>query len=143
MLATLQGAGAATIITIFGCGGDRDREKRPVMGKVAAQYSSLVILTTDNARSEDPVTIIREIEKGVLEQGFFLQPPGVPKKNAENVVWIIEDRRTAICRGIAYARKGDVVLIAGKGHETWQDIGGQKQHFDDREEAVMALQKCA
>ncbi len=114
------------IFTVFGCGGDRDRTKRPVMGEIATKLSHHVILTSDNPRTEDPLAILREIESGI------------EAKNYE----IIADRRLAIESAIARASKGDVVLIAGKGHEDYQIIGREKRHFDDREEARRALGVC-
>ncbi len=113
------------IITVFGCGGDRDRTKRRPMGEIAAEYSDLVIITSDNPRNEDPLKIIEEIEIGVR------------KKNSGYKV--ISDRREAIYHAIGKAGKNDVVIIAGKGHETYQLVGGNKFHFDDREVALEAL----
>lgn len=113
------------IISVFGCGGDRDRTKRKPMGEIAGAYSDLVIITSDNPRNEDPLKIIAEIEVGVKEKG----------KRYE----VIPDRREAIGRAIADARSNDVVIIAGKGHENYQIIGGDKFHFDDREVAAEAL----
>lgn len=113
------------IITVFGCGGDRDRSKRVPMGRVAGEYSDKVIITSDNPRNEAPLKIIEEIEVGVKE------------KNSEYE--IMPDRREAIYRGVAAARANDVVIIAGKGHENYQIVGGDKFHFDDCEVAVEAL----
>lgn len=109
------------IITIFGAGGDRDKTKRPLMAAEAAKYSDLVIATSDNPRTEDPQMILNDVIKGF--EGF-----NVP---FENYV----DREEAIKRAIDLAQKDDIVLIAGKGHETYQIIGKEKQHFDDREMA--------
>jgi UDP-N-acetylmuramoyl-L-alanyl-D-glutamate--2,6-diaminopimelate ligase len=109
------------IICVFGCGGDRDRRKRPIMGSIAAEKSDLAIVTSDNPRSEEPEAIINEILAGIDPQ----------KHDYEVVV----DRKQAIQRAMERARPGDVVLIAGKGHETYQIIQGQKSHFDDREVA--------
>jgi len=107
------------ILTVFGCGGDRDRTKRPVMGEIATRLSDFVYLTSDNPRTEDPQQILGEIEKGIRTKNFK----------------IIPDRRSAIREAISSAKSGDIVLIAGKGHEDYQIIGTQKFHFDDREEA--------
>jgi UDP-N-acetylmuramoyl-L-alanyl-D-glutamate--2,6-diaminopimelate ligase len=137
VLSTLADAGAQDIITIFGCGGDRDREKRPVMGRVAAAYSSRVILTTDNPRSEHPDDIARAIEHGVREAGWAAAADAADLPRHAYV--ICHDRRRAIQAGIGLARPGDVVVIAGKGHETYQLSGGNKTPFDDREEARRAL----
>lgn len=115
------------IITVFGCGGDRDRTKRRPMGEVAGEYSDLVIITSDNPRGEDPLRIISEIEVGVKD------------KNAAYEV--ISDRRDAIYRAVSQAAADDVVIIAGKGHETYQIVGGEKYHFDDREVAAEAIER--
>jgi UDP-N-acetylmuramyl-tripeptide synthetase len=117
------------IITVFGCGGDRDKTKRKPMGKVAGQNSDLVIITSDNPRTEDPVKIIEQIEEGL--------------KETDCLYFVVSDRREAIYRAIARAKPGDVVLIAGKGHETYQIVGNDKFHFDDREEALDALRKIS
>ena len=115
------------IITIFGCGGDRDKTKRQPMGEVAGKNSDLVIITSDNPRTEDPLRIIHEIELGI-------KPTNCPYLT-------ISDRREAIYQAIAKAKPNDVVLIAGKGHETYQIIGAEKYHFDDREIAGEALER--
>ena len=116
------------IITVFGCGGDRDRSKRPLMGKSAAHLSDWVILTSDNPRSEDPEKIILDIEIGIRNSD---------KKNYE----IIEDREKAVRQAIAMAEENDIVLLAGKGHETYQIYKDKTIHFDDREIAAEALRK--
>ncbi len=115
------------IITVFGCGGDRDRTKRPIMGRIAAKLSDMVITTSDNPRTEDPEAILTEIEAGVAET--------IGKKVHEKVT----DRREAIYLAISLAQAGDTVIIAGKGHEDYQIIGTEKIHFDDREVAREAL----
>lgn len=115
------------IITIFGGGGDRDKTKRQPMGRVAGELSDVVIITSDNPRNEDPLKIISEIEIGVKEKTEEYE--------------IISDRRDAIFRGVNLAKSGDVVIIAGKGHENYQLIGGDKFHFDDREVAAEALKR--
>jgi len=107
------------IITVFGCGGDRDRGKRPIMGRISTELSDFTIITSDNPRSEDPEAIIREIESGVVGKNYTK----------------ITDRREAIRAALKMAQKGDGVLIAGKGHENYQIIGDKKIHFDDREVA--------
>jgi len=136
VLNTLRDTGARRIITVFGCGGDRDREKRPVMGGVAARLSSTVIITSDNPRSEEPEAIIRQVESGVVAQGQSL----FDVSNADGSgYYVISDRRQAIAKAIGMAGSGYVVLIAGKGHEDYQLIGGTKLHFDDREEARRIL----
>jgi UDP-N-acetylmuramoyl-L-alanyl-D-glutamate--2,6-diaminopimelate ligase len=114
------------VITVFGCGGDRDRTKRVPMGRVAGENSDLVFITSDNPRTEDPLSIISEIEAGVI---------------STNVEYhAISDRRDAIFRAVRAARAGDVVIIAGKGHENYQIIGNEKFHFDDREAALDAIE---
>jgi UDP-N-acetylmuramoyl-L-alanyl-D-glutamate--2,6-diaminopimelate ligase len=116
------------VITVIGCGGDRDRGKRPKMGNVASLYSRLSILTSDNPRSEAPLSIIREMEDGIAAR---------PDRSVE----VIPDRSEAIARAIFSARSGDAVVIAGKGHETYQIIGKTRLPFDDRECARRALLK--
>ncbi|MDI6736255.1 MAG: UDP-N-acetylmuramyl-tripeptide synthetase [bacterium] len=105
------------IITVFGCGGNRDREKRPQMGDISTRLSEHTIITTDNPRNEDPEEIIKEIEAGIQTKLYE----------------VIIDREQAITRALRDAREGDLVLIAGKGHETYQIFGDEKIHFDDRE----------
>ena len=122
VLMAIQGGGR--IWTVFGCGGDRDRSKRPVMGEIAARLSHHVILTSDNPRSEDPRAILSEIEAGMDTRTNFE---------------VIPDRRAAIEHAIQAAAPGDIILIAGKGNEDYQLIGSEKRHFDDREEARRAL----
>ena len=117
------------IITVFGCGGDRDKTKRIPMGRVAGENSDIAIITSDNPRTEDPLEIIREIEVGVKESGTDYE--------------ILPDRRDAIFRGAALAKPSDVIIIAGKGHENYQIVGNDKFHFDDREVAQEALTRIA
>jgi len=125
VLRAARGLGAGRVIVVFGAGGDRDRGKRPLMGKVAAQHADLAIVTSDNPRSEDPLAIIRDV----------LQGTGVD-------IEIDPDRRSAIRRAVEIAEAGDVVVIAGKGHEQGQEISGSVHPFDDRavvREALAAL----
>ncbi|HEY4185828.1 MAG TPA: UDP-N-acetylmuramoyl-L-alanyl-D-glutamate--2,6-diaminopimelate ligase [Polyangia bacterium] len=133
----LVGAGAR-MITMFGCGGDRDRTKRPLMGEVAARDSDLAIVTSDNPRTEAPGSIVDMILEGVRRQP---SPPieAAALSTAERGVCAIVDRRAAIRATITAARAGDVVLLAGKGHEDYQIVGTEKLHFDDREEARSAF----
>jgi UDP-N-acetylmuramoyl-L-alanyl-D-glutamate--2,6-diaminopimelate ligase len=129
LLNTLKTARELTsgkLITVFGCGGDRDKTKRAPMGEVAGSHSDLVIVTSDNPRTENPLQIISEIEVGLQ------------KTNSQYLV--ISDRREAIHQAIAKAKLNDVVLIAGKGHETYQIVSNNKFHFDDREIAREALE---
>ncbi len=129
LLNTLQTARQLTngrIICVFGCGGDRDRTKRSPMGRIAGEFSDLVVITSDNPRTEDPIRIIEEIEAGIKETGTEYA--------------VVADRREAIFRAISKAGTGDVVLIAGKGHENYQIIGDEKFDFDDRKVASEALE---
>ena len=126
VLETLRSVFDKKIITVFGCGGNRDKGKREDMGRIAALYSDFVIITSDNPRSEDPLSIMRQIEKGVKEirdSGYLLEVK----------------REEAIKRAIKIAQKEDVVLIAGKGHENYQIIGDKKIPFDDRAVAKKIL----
>jgi UDP-N-acetylmuramoyl-L-alanyl-D-glutamate--2,6-diaminopimelate ligase len=116
------------LIVVFGCGGDRDRTKRPLMGKLAIKLADTVIITDDNPRSEQSESILAMIVEGVL--------PYDPQATHHAA---IPDRATAIRSAIGMATPGDVVLIAGKGHETYQEIHGRRTHFDDVEEASLAL----
>jgi UDP-N-acetylmuramoyl-L-alanyl-D-glutamate--2,6-diaminopimelate ligase len=128
------------IITVFGCGGDRDRGKRPLMGKAATTWSDIAILTSDNPRTEDPLSIIAEIEKGMGGNSARKVLPGALKRNtAEKSYAVIPDRREAIEKAVALAGNSDIVLIAGKGHEDYQIIGEKRIPFDDRHVAREAL----
>lgn len=122
---TLRELEPTRLITVFGCGGDRDRGKRPLMAAAAARHSDACLITSDNPRSEQPEAILREIEAGIGR---------VPSRT-------VADRREAIRLAIHAAEPGDIVLIAGKGHETYQDFGSHRSHFDDREEARRALRE--
>ncbi|MFH1562402.1 MAG: UDP-N-acetylmuramyl-tripeptide synthetase [Nitrospirota bacterium] len=117
------------IITVFGCGGDRDREKRPQMGEISTTLSDYTIITTDNPRNEDPQEIIKEIEGGIKNRSDKSYMTYKTYQTYEIVI----DREQAITMALSYAKKGDLVLIAGKGHETYQIFGDKKIHFDDRE----------
>jgi UDP-N-acetylmuramoyl-L-alanyl-D-glutamate--2,6-diaminopimelate ligase len=110
------------MITVFGCGGDRDRSKRPLMGREAALFSDLVIVTSDNPRTEDPEAIIDEILPGFEEVGY-------PKDR----IFRIASREEALQKALEIARRGDLVLVAGKGHEDYQVLGTKKVHFSDQE----------
>ena len=116
------------LTVVFGCGGDRDRSKRPKMGRVAAGLADRVIVTSDNPRSERPMEILKEIVSGIKSKTEFD---------------IIEDRREAIGVAIASARKDDVILVAGKGHETVQIVGDKRRSFDDRLVSREALESLA
>jgi len=140
VLATISELKTDRIITIFGCGGDRDKGKRPVMGEIAARYSDLAIVTSDNPRTEDPKEILKDVRAGILplslrEYTIEELAGGVREKGFA----MIESRREAVRAAILTARPGDIVLLAGKGHEDYQIVGTRKLHFDDREEAAEAL----
>jgi UDP-N-acetylmuramoyl-L-alanyl-D-glutamate--2,6-diaminopimelate ligase len=121
---------------LFGCGGDRDATKRPRMARVAQEWADVLYITSDNPRTEDPQSIIDQIRAGLTTH----KPGG--KARARQIYEQL-DRRTAIEQVIGDAQAGDVVLLAGKGHENYQIIGTQKRHFDDAEEAARVLQSRA
>jgi UDP-N-acetylmuramoyl-L-alanyl-D-glutamate--2,6-diaminopimelate ligase len=136
----LQQVRSGRLIVVFGCGGDRDRGKRPIMGRVAAQGSDFTVITSDNPRTEDPLKIIEEIEEGVRSTGRKkYEIPGLSNGWAGPGYAVIPDRREAIRAAILSALPGDAVLIAGKGHENYQIQGDRRLHFDDREEAEETL----
>ncbi len=122
------------LITVFGCGGDRDKGKRREMGYVAGEKSDLIIITSDNPRTEDPAVIVRQIEKGVRESGLDKLEEQTEELREPGYVIDI-DRGNAIRRAVEIAGKDDLVLIAGKGHEDYQIIGKEKRYFDDRKTA--------
>lgn len=115
------------VICVFGCGGDRDPFKRPMMGEISGKLADFTVITSDNPRTEDPAQIISQIEEGI--------------KKTKGEYKIFQNRKKAIEYAIRRARKNDIVVIAGKGHETYQEINGVKNHFDDREVAVEILKK--
>lgn len=133
-LASIKAVSRGRIITVFGCGGNRDKLKRPQMGSIAARMSDVTIVTSDNPRDEDPLEIIKDIEAGVMEIG------GVEKYddpaslvNGHKGYSLIPDRREAIMKAVECARNGDTILVAGKGHEDYQIVKGQRLRFDDIE----------
>ncbi len=134
LLEAASGFTPQKMITLFGCGGDRDKGKRPLMGKAAIELSDYVIVTSDNPRTEDPERIIEEVERGIKDA------MNATNRKASGYK-IIADRRSAISEAINMAEKGDLVVIAGKGHECYQITGNKKNHFDDREEAREAIRK--
>jgi UDP-N-acetylmuramoyl-L-alanyl-D-glutamate--2,6-diaminopimelate ligase len=143
VLASVTSPAPRAVLTVFGCGGDRDRGKRPMMGRIAAELSTSLIITSDNPRRENPDAIIEEIEAGVL-------PTGLPKRNLDDHPdagqrWyaVERDRGKAIRAAVASTRPGDVVLIAGKGHETYQLVGSEVLHFDDVEQVTEAFRRQA
>ena len=119
------------IITVFGCGGDRDRGKRPLMGEAATAYSDLTIVTSDNPRTEDPLEIIREIETGIRAPKFS-DIAELERHPRQRGYLVLPDRREAIAAAIGLSGTADIVLIAGKGHEDYQIVGSRKIPFDDR-----------
>lgn len=123
VIKTAKGFATNRVITVFGCGGDRDNSKRPMMGKIADELSDIAILTSDNPRTEDPNKIIDDVLNGMSSNNYE----------------VIIDRKEAIKRAIEIAQKDDIILIAGKGHENYQIIGKEKTHFDDKEVALEFL----
>ncbi len=113
------------VILVFGCGGDRDNKKRPMMGEIAVKYADMTIVTSDNPRTEEPMAIIREILEGM--------------KNSSDTYIVEENRRKAIALALRLGQKDDMIILAGKGHETYQIIGKEKTHLDEREEVAAAL----
>jgi UDP-N-acetylmuramoyl-L-alanyl-D-glutamate--2,6-diaminopimelate ligase len=130
LLETARPLARGRLITVFGCGGDRDRTKRPLMGAVAGRLSDLIVITSDNPRGEDPVRIIEEIQRGITAD---------TRRDSGQRLMAIVDRRAAIATAIETARAGDLVLIAGKGHEKYQVIGSEVLPFDDVHVAREAL----
>jgi len=126
-IAVARGLGPKRVITLFGCGGDRDRTKRPLMGQAAGELSDSVVLTSDNPRTEDPLAIINDALVGLRRTDVLHK--------------IEPDRALAIRMAIAEARPGDLVILAGKGHETYQDLGDHRINFDDRQVAREALRR--
>ena len=128
ILTTIRTYAKGRVVTLFGCGGDRDRTKRPKMAAAAAKYSDFLIVTSDNPRTEDPAAIIKEILVG-------LEGCDVPYA-------VIENRKEAIGYAIQNAQKDDLILLAGKGHEDYQIIGKEKHHFDEKEIVEEYLKQC-
>jgi UDP-N-acetylmuramoyl-L-alanyl-D-glutamate--2,6-diaminopimelate ligase len=129
-LRVARGLARGRLVAVLGCGGDRDRGKRPLMGAAASRLADRVYLTSDNPRSEEPGAILAQILEGARASGGCAE------------VRVIEDRRAAIFAAVAEAGPADVVLIAGKGHEDYQIVGGRTLHFSDREEARRALEEA-
>ena len=129
ILTTVRDLTDHRVICLFGCGGDRDRTKRPMMGAIAAALSDFVVVTSDNPRTEEPEAIIDDILEGMQEGGapYAVEP----------------DRRAAIRYALRLARPGDTVVLAGKGHETYQEIGHEKHHLDEREVVASYLEAKA
>ncbi len=118
ILKTVRQFARGRVIALFGCGGDRDHAKRPIMGRIGGQLADFCVLTSDNPRSEDPMQILKSIEEGI-------RPTGKPYT-------VIENRREAIRYAMTIAQEGDIIVLAGKGHETYQEIMGVKRPFDEK-----------
>ena len=123
---TLKALDFKRLITVFGCGGDRDRAKRPLMAQSVARYADVAVLTSDNPRSEKPEDIMDDVRPGLAKAPRILEHP---------------DRRTAITMAINEMEPGDVLLIAGKGHEDYQEIGGKTIHFSDNETVLETIEE--
>ncbi|MBU1713456.1 MAG: UDP-N-acetylmuramoyl-L-alanyl-D-glutamate--2,6-diaminopimelate ligase [Proteobacteria bacterium] len=140
VLLSLRPITKGRLICIFGCGGDRDRTKRPLMGEIASSLSDIAVITSDNPRTEDPLDIMKEITDGVIRKKIHRYDPSELTHDFNGRGYVTEpDRKRAIRLGIKISRPGDTVLIAGKGHENYQITGIIKVQFDDREEARLAL----
>jgi UDP-N-acetylmuramoyl-L-alanyl-D-glutamate--2,6-diaminopimelate ligase len=139
VLGALRPIASERLLVVFGCGGDRDRRKRPLMGRLAVQLADVAIATSDNPRSEAPERILSEIEQGMIDAGGQRLEPAALER-ARRGYFVSSNRKQAIELAIAAARPGDTVLIAGKGHEKVQIIGDRKQPFDDCAEARAALE---
>jgi UDP-N-acetylmuramoyl-L-alanyl-D-glutamate--2,6-diaminopimelate ligase len=137
-LTALRALSPRRLVAVFGCGGDRDRGKRPLMGEAAARLADLVVLTSDNPRGEEPAAILDDILPGVERAGLRRLQAEAARAGASGYV-VVPDRREAIALAARAARAGDAILLAGKGHETYQIVGTDKRHFDDREEARRAM----
>ena len=118
ILNTVRTFARGRVIVLFGCGGDRDHKKRPIMGEIAGRLADYSILTSDNPRTEDPFDILRAVESGI--------------RKTKGKYTVIENRREAIRHALETAREGDIVVLAGKGHETYQEINGIRHPFDEK-----------
>ena len=141
VLETARELTKAKVIVVFGCGGERDRTKRPLMGEVAARMSDITILTSDNPRGEDPLEIIKEIEAGINLALSYCEVSLRSKKGRGCDCLIIEDRFEAIKKALSLARDGDLVLIAGKGHENYQIVKDKKMPFNDKDVVKRLLEE--
>ncbi len=140
VLETIKPLTKGRLLVVFGCGGDRDRGKRPMMGAIAVQYADVTIATSDNPRSEDPIQILTEIEAGMKDSGGRRVEVDFLKGQGKEYL-LIESRHQAIACAVNLAKEDDVVLISGKGHEDYQLTRSGKVHFDDRQEAKQELKK--
>jgi UDP-N-acetylmuramoyl-L-alanyl-D-glutamate--2,6-diaminopimelate ligase len=136
LLQTIRPLAGGRLITVFGCGGDRDRSKRPSMAKSVAECSDRAIATSDNPRTEDPLAILSDVEEGL---GGLRRVDGSQLDRTERSYALVVDRREAIGLALGIARPEDTVVLAGKGHEDYQIIGRERLPFDDRVEALRAL----
>lgn len=127
IISSLKEIAKGRVVTLFGCGGDRDKTKRPKMGKIAAELSDYCIVTSDNPRSENPSAIIQDILEGM--------------KGVKTPYTVVENRKEAIAYAIEHAKKDDIILLAGKGHETYQILPTGTIHFDEREAVAEILAK--
>lgn len=143
VLRTMTELKKGRIITVFGCGGDRDKGKRPIMGAIAGRYSDLSIITSDNPRTEDPAGILAQVREGIASLGIHEYTASEAATFEAKGFVTIEQRQDAIRLAVKAARPGDIVLLAGKGHEDYQIIGKEKFHFDDREVAAYACREVA
>ena len=127
VLSSVRGFCKGRLIAVFGCGGDRDPIKRPIMGEIGARIADIAVITSDNPRTEDPEKIIADIVPGAEKTGKTFD--------------VVVDRRQAIRYAMSVAQKDDIIVLAGKGHETYQEISGVKHHLDEREEVAAALEE--
>jgi UDP-N-acetylmuramoyl-L-alanyl-D-glutamate--2,6-diaminopimelate ligase len=131
VLEALRALKPRRLICVFGCGGDRDRGKRPIMGEIAGRLADTAILTSDNPRTEDPLRIVAEVEAGLLQCGLARVDEG--GASLGKIGYLVEpDRRAAIAMALRVAAAGDIVVVAGKGHEDYQLVAGRRLDFDDR-----------
>jgi UDP-N-acetylmuramoyl-L-alanyl-D-glutamate--2,6-diaminopimelate ligase len=137
-LAALRALAPRRLFCVFGCGGDRDRGKRPLMGEAAARGADVVVVTSDNPRTEDPRAIVGEIVPGVERAGLSRRSAEALRRGERGFL-VEPDRRAAIALAVAAASEGDAILIAGKGHEDYQIVGAERLPFSDRDEARKAL----
>jgi UDP-N-acetylmuramoyl-L-alanyl-D-glutamate--2,6-diaminopimelate ligase len=137
-LSALRALSPRRLVCVFGCGGDRDRGKRPLMARAAAAGADLVVVTSDNPRTEDPGAIIAEIVPGLEASGCGRLGPEAARRGTNGFL-VEPDRRAAIALAVSCAQAGDAVLVAGKGHEDYQIVGAERRPFSDREEARRAL----
>ena len=140
VIEAMQGLSPRRILTVFGCGGDRDRSKRPIMAEVAAQGSDIAIATSDNPRTEDPRQILDDVRAGLAKVHDREWSRADAKSSAGKGYVVIEDRREALGFAVSLLQPGDLLLVAGKGHEDYQILASGRIHFDDREELRKALQ---